>query len=86
MNCKKIKSVGIVGAGLMGHGLAQIFALKGYPVRVLDNNKAVLEQVPEKVRRNLEVFLDLDLITRNDADACVEKIQLCQNFNDFEPG
>jgi 3-hydroxybutyryl-CoA dehydrogenase len=83
MNCEGIKNVGIVGAGLMGHGLAQIFALKGYPVRVIDNNIAVLEQVPEKVRGNLQVFLDLDLITRSDADECVEKIQLCEDLGDL---
>ena len=83
MNCEEIKAVGIVGAGLMGHALAQIFALKGYPVSILDKDTSVLKQVPEKVRRNLQVFLDLDLISRIEADTCLEKIQLCERFEEM---
>jgi len=31
--------IAVVGAGIMGHGIAQAFAQKGYPVSLYDVNK-----------------------------------------------
>jgi 3-hydroxybutyryl-CoA dehydrogenase len=45
--------VAIVGAGLMGHGLAQVFARAGHAVRICDPSVAVLATVHERIRRNL---------------------------------
>jgi 3-hydroxybutyryl-CoA dehydrogenase len=54
----------IVGAGLMGHGLALVFAEKGHPVWLVDNNAAALEVVPQRIREILERMqsqgIDLD--------------------------
>ena len=80
MNNGEIKVVGIVGAGLMGHALAQVFALKGFDVNIFDNNRTLLEKVPEKMVVNLQIFLDLDLITQFEADSCLEKVTLCDGI------
>ena len=32
----EIKRVAVIGAGMMGHGIAQVFAMKGYEVNLLD--------------------------------------------------
>jgi 3-hydroxybutyryl-CoA dehydrogenase len=45
--------IAVIGAGLMGHGIAQVFAANGYPVAVFDADAAALAQVPERVRANL---------------------------------
>jgi 3-hydroxybutyryl-CoA dehydrogenase len=45
--------VSVVGAGLMGHGIAQVFALRGHPVRVFDPAAAMLETLNERIRANL---------------------------------
>jgi 3-hydroxybutyryl-CoA dehydrogenase len=47
------ETVGIIGAGLMGHGIAQVFAAQGHPVRLFDTNEAILAQAPERIRANL---------------------------------
>ena len=39
-----IKTVGIVGMGLMGHGIAQVAASKGYEVVAIDSNKSSLDK------------------------------------------
>jgi len=51
--------VAVVGAGLMGHGIAQVFALGGSTVRIWDPNPDVLAAVPERIRSHLEM-LDID--------------------------
>jgi 3-hydroxybutyryl-CoA dehydrogenase len=43
----------VVGAGLMGHGIAQVFALMGHRVHVHDPVPAVLASVHERIARNL---------------------------------
>jgi len=45
--------IAVVGAGLMGHGLAQVFACAGYPVAVYDPDPAALATVRERVAANL---------------------------------
>src|SRR5438105_1533627 len=47
------ETVTIVGAGLMGHGIAQVFAAHGHPVRLFDTNNAILLEAPEHIRANL---------------------------------
>ncbi len=45
--------IAIVGGGLMGHGIAQVFACAGHPVRVYDPAPAVLATLHERIRANL---------------------------------
>jgi 3-hydroxybutyryl-CoA dehydrogenase len=46
--------IAVIGAGLMGHGIAQVFALRGHTVRVFDPAPAVLETLERRIRANLE--------------------------------
>ena len=50
--------IAIVGGGLMGHGIAQVFARAGHSVRVYDPVPETLATLRERIRRNLS---DLDL-------------------------
>jgi 3-hydroxybutyryl-CoA dehydrogenase len=45
--------VAVVGAGLMGHGMAQVFAVAGHEVRITDRDERTLGAVRERVRQNL---------------------------------
>src|ERR1019366_8339366 len=47
----------VVGAGLMGHGIAQVFAAAGHEVAIDDASAATLAGVVERIRGNLR---DLD--------------------------
>jgi len=49
-----MKRVAILGAGLMGHGIAQVFARAGHPVVLTDPDAAVLAAAVPRVQRNLE--------------------------------
>ncbi|BCS31768.1 3-hydroxyacyl-CoA dehydrogenase family protein [Luteitalea sp. TBR-22] len=46
--------IAVVGAGLMGHGIAQAFAEAGWVVRVTDADPAVRDTVHARIARNLE--------------------------------
>lgn len=64
--------VAVIGAGLMGHGVAQVFAEAGGQVRIHDPVPEALASVPARVSANLEE-LDRDM-------AAVERISLCPDL------
>lgn len=45
--------IAVIGAGLMGHGIAQVFAVAGHDVAVYDANKQALDSVRSRIARNL---------------------------------
>jgi 3-hydroxybutyryl-CoA dehydrogenase len=47
------QTIAIVGAGLMGHGIAQVFASAGHQVRVFDAKPAPLEALRSRIAKNL---------------------------------
>ncbi len=49
-----MEQIAVIGAGLMGHGIAQVFAVMGHEVAIHDPFPEVLARVPERVRANLE--------------------------------
>ena len=53
------EQIAVVGAGLMGHGIAQVFALAGHMVTVFDPSTDALRTLRERIQRNL-VDLDQD--------------------------
>jgi 3-hydroxybutyryl-CoA dehydrogenase len=46
-------NIAVVGAGLMGHGIAQVFALAGHQVTITDSVVGILEAAPSRIATNL---------------------------------
>ena len=59
---KEIRDVLVVGAGVMGHGFAQVFALNDLAVYLVDKDEALLGRARAWIRENLEFMVQLDLI------------------------
>jgi len=56
MKLAEIKSVAVMGAGIMGHGIAQSFLMGGYPVFLYDVQDSILETAKAHIVKNLELF------------------------------
>ncbi|MFZ5585224.1 MAG: 3-hydroxyacyl-CoA dehydrogenase family protein [Thermodesulfobacteriota bacterium] len=69
--------IAILGAGTMGHGIAQVMALAGHAVRLYDPQPAALDAAPARIRANLEPFLALCLHSEAEAEAALARIALC---------
>jgi 3-hydroxybutyryl-CoA dehydrogenase len=54
VNASRIKRIAVVGAGLMGHGIAQELALAGYEVGLHDQGEDQLARAMENIRANLQ--------------------------------
>ena len=70
--------IAVIGAGLMGHGIAQVFALAGHDVTITDSFTANLDTVKERISINLRDLGDapdaVDRVTpQADLAACVRE-------------
>ena len=66
--------IAVIGAGLMGHGIAQVFALAGHDVTIYDPVMAALDNVKARILANLK-----DL---GDDVSAVERVQPCHDLTD----
>ena len=56
MSTKDIRNIAVIGAGLMGHSIAQEFAVSGYRVSLNDVSEERLDYARERIRQNLEML------------------------------
>ena len=70
-----IQSIGIIGAGQMGKGIAHVFALAGFDVALHDNSTEALETALDSIRSAMDRQVSRDLITPDDLDAGVSRIK-----------
>jgi 3-hydroxyacyl-CoA dehydrogenase len=62
MKLEEIKTISVLGAGIMGHGIAQSFLMGGYPVALYDIRESIVETAKAHIERNLELFCEAKLI------------------------
>ena len=69
------KRIGVLGAGKMGLGIAQLFATRGYPVRVIyvydDKTRYDAREV---IRENLQVLVDNDALDGAEIPSILDRI------------
>lgn len=53
-----IRRIAVIGAGVMGHGIAQVFSQAGYQVVMQDKSRSLLEKAEERIRMNLRVLAE----------------------------
>jgi 3-hydroxybutyryl-CoA dehydrogenase len=78
-----IQSIGIVGAGQMGNGIAHVSALAGLPVTMVDISPAALDQAVQTISRNMDRQLGRKLITEEQRDAALARITTGTDYGLF---
>ena len=79
----EIKSVGVVGAGQMGNGIAHVLALAGYDVLVNDVSADSLNHALSQIEANLTRQVARDRITQGDAAAARARISTSLKLPDL---
>lgn len=70
-----IKTVGVIGAGTMGNGIAHVFAKSGYDVILCDIEDRFVQRGIETISKNLEREAAKGKITMVDREAALKKIR-----------
>jgi 3-hydroxybutyryl-CoA dehydrogenase len=77
-----IKRILVVGAGTMGHSLAQAFAQGGYPVALVDVNGEILERAASLIASNVRTLEDLRLLDKRKGREIIERIHPLTSLED----
>lgn len=75
-----IKTVGIIGAGQMGNGIAQCFATAGYQVSLHDVSVDVLHKAAATIEKNLNHMLAKEKITQQDLAGSLVNLSLTNDI------
>jgi 3-hydroxybutyryl-CoA dehydrogenase len=70
-----IKTVGVVGAGTMGNGIAQVFAQAGFHVRLVDVAQPMLDRARRAIEKSLGKFVEKAKLTAADRDAAIARVK-----------
>ena len=78
-----VKEVGVVGAGTMGAGVAQVFAAAGYPVRLRDVGEAPLSRGMGAIKKSLERMVAKGKMKPEEPDATLARISPTTKIEDL---
>ncbi len=79
----EIKTVGVVGAGQMGNGIAHVLALAGYEVLLNDVNQTALDDAMARIERNMDRQVKGGKITEDDQKAALDRIRTTLTLSDL---
>ena len=80
MKIQEIDHIGVLGVGLMGHGIAQVFATAGYKVSVFDADKATRLSAKNRIAANFDTFMQLNLAKPEDRERCLENVAVSEDI------
>jgi 3-hydroxybutyryl-CoA dehydrogenase len=69
-----IKTIGVVGAGTMGSGIAQVFAQAGFAVRIVDIADPLLDRARHGIEKSLDTFVSKGKLSSADRDAALGRL------------
>ena len=78
-----VKSVGVLGAGQMGNGIAHVFAQHEYQVRLYDVIPAQIEKALKTIEKNLGRQAEKGLIPADSLPAILGRIMVVKDLNGF---
>jgi enoyl-CoA hydratase/3-hydroxyacyl-CoA dehydrogenase len=77
---EKLKKAAVAGSGAMGHGIAELLAIAGYEVTMIDISDEFLAKAMEKIKWSLDKFVEKKRIRREDADATLARIHTTTSY------
>lgn len=79
-----IHQAAVVGAGTMGAGVAQLFAMAGYPTVLYDLEQEMLDKALKKVDKNLQGAVDREKITEEGKQQTIDNITTTTDFSQLK--
>ncbi|MBN2464484.1 3-hydroxybutyryl-CoA dehydrogenase [candidate division WOR-3 bacterium] len=78
------RKIGVVGAGTMGNGIAQVFAMAGYDVIMNDIDQKFVDRGLATVKKSLGRMVEKAKLAQDAADAAVSRIKPSLDLNELE--
>ncbi len=78
-----IKTIGVIGAGTMGNGIAQVFAQAGYDVTLVDVAQPTLDRARAAIDKSLAKFVEKGKLVAADRDAALKRLTCTTALDDL---
>ncbi|MHC8339954.1 3-hydroxybutyryl-CoA dehydrogenase [Pseudomonas sp. HLT2-19-2] len=78
-----LQNIGVIGAGTMGNGIAQVCALAGFNVTLLDISESALQKAIATVGKNLDRQIAKDTLTQEQKLAALDKIHTSTDYSNL---
>ncbi|MBZ9784437.1 3-hydroxybutyryl-CoA dehydrogenase [Pseudomonas sp. REP124] len=76
-----LQNIGVIGAGTMGNGIAQVCALAGFNVTLLDISESALQKAVATVGKNLDRQVAKETLTQEQKAAALDKIRTSTDYS-----
>ena len=86
MRLEDIKTIAVLGAGIMGHGIAQTFLMNGFPVRLYDIKESILDNAKAHIAKNLELFHENGLLKKRAIGPALKRLTTTTELRDAVQG
>lgn len=86
MQIENVKKIGVIGAGTMGHGIAQTCILAGYTVHLLDVDKKFLEKAVKMIKEGpfgLMKLVEKGKLEADKIDKIMERLKTTIEYDEF---
>ena len=80
----KIETIGIIGAGQMGNGIAHVCARSGFEVKLLDENEETLKSSIEQIDKSLERAIKRGEINNDEKNKALSRVSTTSTYNHFK--
>lgn len=79
-----LQNIGVIGAGTMGNGIAQVCALAGFNVTLLDISESALQKAVATVGKNLDRQVAKETLTQEQKLAALDKIRTSTDYSNLQ--
>ena len=79
----QIKTIGVIGAGTMGNGIAQVFAQAGFTVRLFDASAGAVQKALGTIEKSLAKFVEKGKLSAEDAAATRGRLHATETLEQF---
>src|SRR5690348_899861 len=84
-NSTSVQTIGVIGSGVMGSGIAQVAAEAGLDVRLFDINEKLLDNAIGAITKFINRSAEKGKVTQQQADDAVARITTTMTLDEFAP-
>jgi len=78
----EIRTIAVIGAGIMGRGIAHVAALGGYRTILEDILPAALRRAEDEIRTNIGKAVEIGKVQKDEADAALSRLEFATSLED----
>jgi 3-hydroxybutyryl-CoA dehydrogenase len=78
----EIRTIAVIGAGIMGRGIAHVAALGGYRTILEDVLPAALRRAKDEIRGNIGRAVEIGKVKKDEADAAIDRLEFATSLED----